>query len=317
MTHSRPSVRSFAKFKWPIRWLVVTLGFSRLLAALAAPIRVVVWDEQQPQQKQAYTNFLGNQIAEHLRGQPGIVVLSKRLDDTDQGIGKDVLDNCDVLIWWGHVRNGEVKVEAAKEIVRRVKSGQLALISLHSAHWSAPFMEAMNERAREDALRPLSLSERATAFFHETNQYPVLRVPPKYSDRLTPAALYRKPLHGPVEIDLTLPNCCFPAYRADGRPSLVRTLLPGHPIARGLPKEFTLSQTEMYCEPFHAPAPDAVIFEERWEAGEWFRSGSLWNLGKGRVFYFRPGHETYPIYQNPNVLMIIDNAVRWLGHAKP
>ena len=50
----------------------------------------------------------------------------------------------------------------------------------------------------------------------------------------------------------------------------------------------------MYDEPFHVPEPDEVILEECWAAGEWFRSGMVWRLGKGRVFYFRPGHETYP-----------------------
>ena len=69
----------------------------------------------------------------------------------------------------------------------------------------------------------------------------------------------------------------------------------------------------MYDEPFHIPDPDMVIFEERWPAGEWFRSGSVWNIGKGKVFYFRPGHELYPVYKNKNVLKIIENAVIWLG----
>jgi trehalose utilization protein len=61
------------------------------------------------------------------------------------------------------------------------------------------------------------------------------------------------------------------------------------------------------------PPPDAVIFEERWETGEWFRSGSLWQLGQGKVFYFRPGHEAYPVYKDPTVMRIIENAARWLG----
>ena len=69
----------------------------------------------------------------------------------------------------------------------------------------------------------------------------------------------------------------------------------------------------MYDEPFHVPEPDEVILEERWAGGEWFRSGSLWKLGKGRVFYFRPGHETYPVFMQEAVLRILSNAVRWLA----
>lgn len=295
---------------------LIFLALTLTTALPAAPIRVLVWDEQQPAQKQVYTNFLGNQIAGHLRSRPGFTVTTARLDDPEQGLAKAALDNCDVLIWWGHVRNAEVKAETGKEIVQRIKSGKLSLIALHSAHWSTPFVEAMNERAREDALKPFTLDERATAVFHETNLYPNFRSQPKYTDRLTPAALYRKPTTGPMEINLTLPNCCFPAYRGDGKPSTMRVLLPDHPIAKGVPAEFTIAHTEMYNEPFHVPPPDAVVLEERWATGEWFRSGSVWNVGKGKVFYFRPGHETYDVYHNPTVLLVLENAARWLGEGR-
>jgi trehalose utilization protein len=69
----------------------------------------------------------------------------------------------------------------------------------------------------------------------------------------------------------------------------------------------------MYDEPFHIPTPDAVILEERWDKGEHFRSGCVWQIGKGRVFYFRPGHETFPVYQQAEPLRVIENGVRWLG----
>ena len=61
------------------------------------------------------------------------------------------------------------------------------------------------------------------------------------------------------------------------------------------------------------PDPDVVIFEERWPTGEWFRSGAVWEIGSGKLFYFRPGHETYPIFKQQIPLRIVDNAVRWLA----
>ena len=112
---------------------------------------------------------------------------------------------------------------------------------------------------------------------------------------------------------VTLPNCVFPSYRADGAPSHVTTLKPKHPIAEGVPAAFDIPQTEMYNEPFHVPTPDEVIFEETWDKGEHFRSGCVWKLGKGKVFYFRPGHETYGVYTQPIPLRILANAVEWLG----
>ena len=88
---------------------------------------------------------------------------------------------------------------------------------------------------------------------------------------------------------------------------------PDHPIAKGIPAEFTLPDTEMYDEPFHVPAPDEVVFEERWEKGEFFRAGMVWNIGKGKLFYFRPGHETYKVFYEEIPLRIIENAIRWMG----
>src|SRR3954453_7512737 len=117
----------------------------------AKPIKVVVWDEQQPAQKQAYENFLGNAIADHLEAQPGLSVRSVKLDDPEQGLSASVLDGCRVLVWWGHVRQAEVAPTTGRKIVERIKDDGLALIALHSAHWSTPFAEAMNERARLDA----------------------------------------------------------------------------------------------------------------------------------------------------------------------
>jgi hypothetical protein len=74
-----------------------------------------------------------------------------------------------------------------------------------------------------------------------------------------------------------------------------------------------IPQTEMYGGPFHVPAPDEVVFEEKWDKGEHFRSGCVWRVGQGRVFYFRPGHETYPIFQQAEPLRVVQNAVRWMG----
>ncbi len=129
---------------------------------------------------------------------------------------------------------------------------------------------------------------------------------------MTPAyyALRRGPN---VQVRVDLPNCVFPDYRPDGQPSRLEVLLPSHPIAAELPRTFSIGQTEMYNEPFHVPAPDEVIFEETWELGERFRSGMVWNIGQGKVFYFRPGHETFPVYKQPEMIQVIANACHWLG----
>lgn len=80
---------------------------------------------------------------------------------------------------------------------------------------------------------------------------------------------------------------------------------------------FGIPHPEVYSEPFHVPQPDAVIFREISTKGEKFRAGMVWNVGRGKVFYFSPGHETYPIYFQPAPLKIIGNAVEWLGGQNP
>jgi len=274
-------------------------------------VRVVVWDEQQPKQQPTYANFLGNHIADHLRQQKKFSVRSVGMDDPQQGLPDELLDNRDVLIWWGHRRQGEISVETARRIVDRIQAGKLSLIVLHSAHWSTPFVVAMQERAKQDALAKLSAVERAKAKVEWVGEFQ--RKAPKSDAELTPSVSYEKIKDGTTLVRIVQPNCCFPEYKAHGKPSRIKTLLPSHPIASGIPKEFTLAQTEMYGEPFHVPAPDAVIFEERWEAGQRFRSGAVWSLGKGKVFYFRPGHENFSVFHQPEPLKIITNAAQWLG----
>lgn len=89
---------------------------------------------------------------------------------------------------------------------------------------------------------------------------------------------------------------------------------PGHPIAEGIPEQFVLDPEEMYGEYFDIPQPDELVFISWFKGGEVFRSGCTFKRGNGKIFYFRPGHETNPSYHNEYVQKIITNAVRW---AKP
>jgi len=86
---------------------------------------------------------------------------------------------------------------------------------------------------------------------------------------------------------------------------------PGHPIASGLGEYFEIPQAEMYGERFDIPAPDTLVFVSWFQGGEVFRSGCCYHRGRGKIFYFRPGHETYPIFYQPEVLRVITNAVHW------
>jgi trehalose utilization protein len=284
------------------------LALSFGLRADPAPVRVLVWDERQPEQKKAYAGgFLGDTIAKHLAGLPGLTVKSVGLDSPEQGLGEATLAETDVVIFWCHQRPLQQDDARTEALVRRVQAGKTGFVALHSAHWAKPFVRLMQERAKADALAQVPVAERAAARWEFLNDKPY-RVIPKKGAPATPN------LQKVGEVwRLTLPQCVFPVYRADGAPSHVTTLLPAHPIAAGLPARWDIPQTEMYGEPFWVPAPDSVIFEEKWDKGEHFRSGSLWKVGQGDVLYFRPGHETYPVFKQAENLRVLENAVRWMG----
>jgi trehalose utilization protein len=102
---------------------------------------------------------------------------------------------------------------------------------------------------------------------------------------------------------------------------------PGHPIAAGLEQTIEIEREEMYGERFDIPAPEALVFVSWFPGGEVFRSGCCYSRGLGKIFYFRPGHESYPTYFHAGVRKVIANAVRWaapvagpkpiFGNAKP
>lgn len=88
-------------------------------------------------------------------------------------------------------------------------------------------------------------------------------------------------------------------------------ICPSHPITQGIGPCIELPSEEMYGEPFGIPTPDELIFISWFTGGEVFRSGATWRRGHGKIFYFRPGHETYPTYHHPQIQLVLANAVRW------
>ncbi|QQA42733.1 ThuA domain-containing protein [Pelagovum pacificum] len=104
---------------------------------------------------------------------------------------------------------------------------------------------------------------------------------------------------------------CNLYWREAGERERIWSVNRNHPIAKGLPEHFELENEEMYGEPFGIPEPDETVFISWFQGGEVFRSGATWKRGAGKVFYFRPGHETYPTYHDDNVLKVLTNAVHW------
>ncbi len=217
-------------------------------------IRVTVWNEYIHERKEerigkVYPNGIHGAIAEMLGREEDFEIKTATLDMEAHGLSDDVLDNTDVLIWWGHMAHGQVSEEIAEKVKKRVLDG-MGLIALHSAHLSKPFVKLMG-------------------------------------------------------------TVCRSKWRENDEKERIWVIEPSHPIAEGLPEYIEIEQEETYGERFEIPAPDELIFISWFSGGEVFRSGCCYKRGLGKVFYFRPGHEEYPVYYREDITKVLVNAVRW------
>lgn len=119
-----------------------------------------------------------------------------------------------------------------------------------------------------------------------------------------------------------LGTTCSLQWRNDGERELVWTVKPSHPIAAGVQSPLVIEKQEMYGELFDIPEPDDLIFISSFAGGEVFRSGVTFTRGRGRIFYFSPGDQEYPVYHHPQVRRVLANGVGWvaqpgLRHAMP
>lgn len=111
-------------------------------------------------------------------------------------------------------------------------------------------------------------------------------------------------------------NSSYLKWREDGEKEILWFVSPGHPIADGLPEKIIIPREEMYGEHFNIPQPDEQVLISWFEGGEVFRSGCCFYRGRGRIFYFRPGHEAFPVYHMPLIQKVIINAARWAAPAR-
>ncbi|MCA0171307.1 ThuA domain-containing protein [Bacillus sp. RAR_GA_16] len=218
-------------------------------------LNVTVWNENRHEQsseevRSVYPNGIHGAIAEFLK--EDFEVKTATLDEPEHGLSEEVLNNTDVLLWWGHIAHEEVADEIVNRVHQRVLDG-MGLIVLHSGHFSKIFKKLMG-------------------------------------------------------------TGCDLKWREADEKERMWVVDPTHPIAEGLGEKIELEREEMYGEHFDIPAPDELVFVSWFEGGEVFRSGCTYKRGQGKVFYFRPGHETYPTYYHKEIQRVMKNAVAW---AKP
>ncbi len=120
--------------------------------------------------------------------------------------------------------------------------------------------------------------------------------------------------HHSKPFKLLMGTSCNLSWREDGDRELLWVVNPAHPIAEGIERFVKLDHEETYGEPFGIPEPQQTVFIGSFEGGEVLRAGCCWRKENGKVFYFQPGHESFPVYYNEEILRIIKNAIHW---AKP
>jgi len=215
------------------------------------PIRVTFWHEfrhekTKPEAKALYPEGIHAYLKSVLECEDIQFTLAA-LDDPNQGITDELLENTDVLMWWGHAYHKEVDDELVEKIRQRVYAG-MGFLPLHSAHHSKPFQRII--------------------------------------------------------------GCTGNLRWGRNQKAIVWNLAPWHPIAKGVPMSFQLTE-ELYSEPFYIPKPDEIIFGTWFEDGNIFRGGLTFRRGLGKIFYFHTGHETVDSLKNENVHRIIKNAIYW------
>jgi trehalose utilization protein len=222
-------------------------------------IHVLVWNEfrhekQNEKIKAIYPDGMHAVIGKFL-GEAGYTVGLASLDEPEHGLSEAVLNETDVLIWWGHLAHEEVSDAVVERVQKRVLAG-MGLIVLHSGHYSKIFKRLMG-------------------------------------------------------------TSCSLKWREADEKERVWVVNPAHPIANGLGEFFEIPQHEMYGEFFDIPQPDALVFVSWFQGGEIFRSGCCYHRGMGKIFYFSPGHETYPIYYQKEIQQVIRNGVEWAAPRQP
>ena len=226
---------------------------------VSQPIRVTVWGENRHEVRERdreemslrYPDGMHGAIAAGLSSLLGDAVVTRTatLDQPEHGLSADVLEQTDVLTWWGHIAHAEVDDAVVDRVHERVLGG-MGLLVLHSGHFSKIFRRLMG-------------------------------------------------------------TTCSLAWRNSADTELVWTVSPAHPISQGVPHPLVIDEQEMYGEFFDIPEPDELVFLSTFTGGEVFRSGSCWRRGKGKVFYFSPGDQDYPVYHHPDIQRVLANAVRW------
>lgn len=117
--------------------------------------------------------------------------------------------------------------------------------------------------------------------------------------------------HHSKPFKLLMGTNCNLTWRENEDRELLWVCKPSHPIAQGIGRFIYIEHEETYGEPFSVPEPDETVFIGNYEGGEVFRAGLCWQRENGRIFYFQPGHETFPTFYNPDVIKVIKNAINW------
>lgn len=215
--------------------LVGNRAFNRHVSdRVKKKIRVTIWNEFLHETKnieiaRIYPDGIHGAIAKHLRRCSGLEVRTATFDQPEHGLSDEVLNNTDVLVWWGHIAHDKVSDFVVEKILRRILFEGMGLIVLHSSHMSKIFRRLMGTTC---VLKWREASERERLWIVSPGHQIVEGIPDYFE--LEHEEMYGEPFLIPNPDELVLlgwfkggevfrSGCCF--YRGQGK---IFYFQPGH-----------------------------------------------------------------------------------------
>ncbi|MDR0752455.1 MAG: ThuA domain-containing protein [Christensenellaceae bacterium] len=217
-------------------------------------MNITIWNEFHPSSKsgrvnKTYPDGIHAALNQIFENNSAYEVTMVTQDQPENGLTDPILNNTDVLIWWGHIWHDNVLTSVSDKVCKRILDG-MGAIFLHASYASKPFIKLMG-------------------------------------------------------------TSCKPKWRETDEKERLWAVDPSHPILSGIPETFLIEPETMVGEFFDIPTPDELILLGWFPGGEVIRAGCTFKRGRGKIFYFQPGHETCPTYYNQHVKQIILNATAW------
>ena len=239
-----------------------------------APIRVTVWGENfhenaerdRAEMAERYPDGMHGAIAAGLRESLGaeVEVRTATQDEPEHGLPAEVLDNTDVMTWWGHATHADVADEIVDRVHERVLGG-MGLLVLHSAHFSKIFKRLMGTTCslawRDSADTELVWTVDPEHPIADGVPHPIV-----IEEQETYGEFFDIPATGGVDLPLDLHGRGGVPLRVRPGDAAAARSSTSHPVTRAIPSITTPTSSGCWPTPYGGPRrrPRETSRRRRW-----------------------------------------------------